>query len=65
MDNQISNEAFKKLIQVGLSAIGEIDLADYLGVSRTTIERWGRGVNLPQQVMRDGIALAIHQMIFE
>jgi DNA-binding MurR/RpiR family transcriptional regulator len=52
------DEAFVRLIAACGRTLELTDqqIADSLGVSRPTVNRWSRGVNLPHRLMRNPIA---------
>jgi transcriptional regulator with XRE-family HTH domain len=55
----MTNTEFEKLIRSTLDQCDLADLADFLGVSKPTIERWSRGQNLPCMSLRVPIVAAI------
>jgi hypothetical protein len=59
LEDGMSDHDFVNLINEATQAIGEVDLADHLGVSRSTISRWVSGTNLACQALRDFVRMII------
>jgi len=52
----VTDEQYTEAIQKALKHVGLSELANSLGVSHPTIERWSRNMNTPHQALR-GVAM--------